>query len=136
MITRHLLSLAFVLTALFAATAHAQQTVTWDARNEKLQFKLAELSGVLDLNHENPKYSTHHFSEVRHIPSNTLLSPDGDKMKHVGMLNFFRVLISEGYLTELRAEKPVLQPEKDGVTLTYLPTVRRQAKVIVRFTFR
>jgi hypothetical protein len=57
-------------------------------------------------------------------------------MKHVGMLNFFRVLIRGGYLTELRAEKPIVTPEKDGVTLTYLPTVRRQAKVIIRFTFR
>jgi hypothetical protein len=90
----------------------------------------------LDLSPDNPKYSTHHFNNVRHKPSDTLISPDEGKMKHVGMLNFFRVLIRGGYLTELRAEKPEVQPEKNGVTLTYLPTVRRQAKVIIRFTFR
>lgn len=133
--SRLLLLHCFVATA-FTTSASGDETVTWDPAANRMEFNLSNLSGVLDLSPENPKYSTHHFSKVRHKPSNTLVSPDEGKMKHVGMLNFFRVLIRGGYLTELRAEKPVVTPEKDGVTLTYLPTVRRQAKVIIRFTFR
>ncbi len=133
------LFLSFVFTAITAiitTTARGQETVTWDNEHRSMEFNLSNLSGVMDLSPENPKYSTHHFSNVRHKPSNTLVSPDEGTMRHVGMLNFFRVLIRGGYLTELRAEKPEVRPEKDGVTLTYLPTVRRQAKVIIRFTFR
>jgi hypothetical protein len=36
----------------------------------------------------------------------------------------------------LRAEDSLVQPEQDGVTLTWTPTIRRQAKVVIRFTFR
>ncbi len=128
--------LALLFITLLSTTTGAEETVTWDAESRVMKFHLSELSGVLDLDHENPKYSTHHFSDVRHLPTDTLLSPDEGKMKHVGFLNFFRVLVEGGYLTELRAEKPVVTPEKDGVTLTYEPTIRRQAKVILRFTFR
>ncbi len=131
-----LLISSLFLAALPVATVQGDEKVAWDPETQKLDFKLKELSGVLNLDHENPRFSTHHFSEVRHTPTGMLLSPDDGKMKHVGLLNFFRVLISGGYLTELRAEKPVVKPEKDGVTLTYLPTIRRQAKVVIRFTFR
>lgn len=133
---RRLVFLTSLFSALLVTTLQSEGSVTWNPDDQKMTFQLSELSGVLDLDHDNPKYSTHHFSEVRHIPTDTMLSPDEGKMKHVGMLNFFRVLVSGGYLTELRAEKPVVTPEKNGVTLSYPPTVRRQAKIILRFTFR
>lgn len=104
--------------------------ITWNPELEKMEFNLSELSGVVNFS------KSHHFSEVRHTPSNTLISPDGSGMEQVGLLNFFRVLIRGGYLTELREEKPLVKAEKDGVTLTWLPTIRRQANVTVRFTFR
>lgn len=128
--------LAIFFTSILLTFAFCEETVTWNAESQVMQFQLSELSGVLDLDHENPRYSTHHFSEVRHLPTDTLLSPDDGKMKHVGFLNFFRVLVEGGYLTELRAEKPVIKAKKDGVILTYEPTIRRQAKVILDFTFR
>ena len=107
-----------------------EEKITWYPELEKMAFKLSELSGVVNFG------KSHHFSEVRHTPSNMLISPDGSGMEQVGLLNFFRVLISGGYLTELREEKPIVKAEKDGVTLTWLPTIRRQANVTVRFTFR
>ena len=107
-----------------------EEKVTWNPEIEKMEFNLSHLSGVINFS------KSHHFSEVRYTPSNMLISPDGSGMEHVGLLNFFRVLVSGGYLTELRAEKPLVKPEKDGVTLTWLPTIRRQANVTIRFTFR
>ena len=108
----------------------SEETVTWNTELNEMEFNLSQLSGVLNFS------KSHHFSQVRYKPSNLLISPDGSGMEHVGLLNFYRVLISGGYLTELRAEKPLVKPEKDGVTLTWLPTIRRQANVTIRFTFR
>ena len=135
---RRTLCVFFLLTAIIGVTAHGDEAVTWDAEQENMAFDLSHVSGVLSFSasDKNSRFCTHHFSEVRHKPSGTLISPDESNMYHVGLLNFFRVLIRGGYLTELRAEKPLIAPEKDGVTLTYLPTIRRQAKVTIRFTFR
>ena len=69
-------------------------------------------------------------------PEGIMISPDGQRVAGVGMLNFFRVLIEGGYLTELRVEEAELEPAEDGLKLTWMPTIRRQAKVKVRFTFR
>lgn len=106
-----------------------EERVAWNPELEEMEFNLSDLSGVINFS------KSHHFSKVKHKPSNTLISPDGSEMEHVGLLNFFRVLISGGYLTELRAEKPLVKPDKNGVTLTWLPTIRRQANVTIRFTF-
>ena len=46
-------------------------------------------------------------------------------MAGAGLLNFFRVLIEGAYLTELRVEEALLAPAADGITLTWLPTIRR-----------
>jgi len=108
----------------------SKERITWNPELEVMEFNLSELSGVVNFS------KSHHFSEVRYTPSNVLISPDGSGMEHVGLLNFFRVLISGGYLTELREEKPHVKAEKDGVTLTWLPSIRRQANVTIRFTFR
>jgi len=113
------------------ATSEIQsgKKITWNPEQEEMEFNLSELSGVVNFS------KSHHFSKVLYKPSNMLISPDGSGMEHVGLLNFFRVLISGGYLTELREEKPLVKAEKDGVTLTWLPTIRRQANVTIRFTF-
>jgi hypothetical protein len=107
----------------------SKERITWNPELEVMEFNLSELSGVVNFS------KSHHFSEVRYTPSDMLISPDGSGMEHVGLLNFFRVLISGGYLTELREEKPLVKAEKDGVTLTWPPTIRRQANVTIRFTF-
>ena len=106
-----------------------EERITWNPELEVMEFNLSQLSGVVNFS------KSHHFSKVRYTPSNMLISPDGSGMEHVGLLNFFRVLIRGGYLTELREEKPLVKAEKDGVTLTWLPTIRRQANVTIRFTF-
>ena len=107
-----------------------EERITWNPELEVMEFNLSQLSGVVNFS------KSHHFSEVRYTPSNMLISPDGSGMEQVGLLNFFRVLIRGGYLTELREEKPLVKAEKDGVTLTWAPTIRRQANVTIRFTFR
>jgi hypothetical protein len=109
--------------------AQQRAPCTWHPEAENLEFRLSRLSGVLACN------KSHHFSNVVHTPTGTLVSPDEGRMKHVGLLNFFRVLVRSGYLTELRVEKPLLQPEDDGITMIWPSTIRRQAKVTVRFTF-
>ena len=98
----------------------SEERITWNPELEVMKFNLSQLSGVVNFS------KSHHFSEVRYTPSNMLISPDGSEMEHVGLLN----------LTELREEKPLVKAEKDGVTLTWLPTIRRQANVTIRFTFR
>jgi hypothetical protein len=76
------------------------------------------------------------MNNVIYKPANLLVSPDSAMMKHIGMLNFYRVLIEGGFLTELRVEEPLLEPTVDGIKMTWMPTIRRQAKVIVKWTFR
>ena len=132
----NLLLFSFLFSVFVATSAQSEEVVTWDPKLKKLKFNLLHLSGELNFNNNKVKshYSSHHFSNVIHKPSKTLISPDGTRMKHLGLLNFFRVLTSGGYLSELRAEESLVKPEKAGVTLTWLPTIRRQAKVIIKFT--
>ncbi len=114
----------------------SQSICTWHPEKKELNFSLERISGTLnwDINKEPGK--SHHFSNVIHKPTGLKISPDGDRMAGTGMLNFFRVLIEGGYLTELRVEEPLFEPTEDGITFTWMPTIRRQAKVIVKFTFR
>ncbi|MFC1761114.1 hypothetical protein ACFL6U_03440 [Planctomycetota bacterium] len=133
---RHVLILSVLLAAPTLTLGQNEGVVQWNAEKTKMDFNLKHLSGVVTFTGDNSKWSTHHFSKVIHKPTNILLSPDSSRMKHVGFLNFFRVLTKGGYLSELRAEKAHVKPEKDGATLTWPPTIRRQAKIIIRFTFR
>lgn len=101
-----------------------------------MTFSLARVSGVLSCDISASHAKSHHLSQVIHKPSGTLISPDKERMVKAGLLNYFRVLTSGGYLTELRVESATVKPEKDGVTLVYEPTIRRQARVTTRFTFK
>ena len=114
----------------------SQPTCAWDAQGKELSFSLSQISGTLNCDIKSRHGKGHHFNKVVHKPTGLLISPDGDRMKGSGMLNFYRVLISGGYLTELRVEEPLLEPATNGITMTWLPTIRRQAKVKVEFTFK
>lgn len=129
-----LLGSAFALGAF--AFGQSAPVCSWNAATKELSFSLSRLSGVLSCDQSAAHGMSHHFSQVMHRPSGALVSPENGRMKKVGLLNFFRVLTSGGYLTELRVDKATAKPEPDGVTLTWEPTIRRQAKVIARFTFR
>jgi hypothetical protein len=131
-----LTKLFYVLIFIFSINNYSQTVCTWDAEKKELHFSLSEISGTLNCDPKNNKGISHHFRNVVHKPTNTIISPDNAKMKHVGLLNFYRVLIEGGYLTELRAEEPVLESEADGITMTWLPSIRRQAKVKIKFTFK
>jgi hypothetical protein len=127
----------FQLLILFSSfSAMGQSTCTWNAEKKELMFSLSEISGILNCDIKSSFGKGHHFRNVIHKPTGKLVSPDADRMKGSGMLNFFRVLVQGGYLTELRVEEPMLEPEKDGITMTWLPTIRRQAKIKVKFTFK
>jgi hypothetical protein len=135
----HLLCLALVGSAITqdsSAQGQAAPTCSWNAETKELSFSLSRLSGVLSCDQSASHGKSHHFSKIVHRPSGTLVSPEEGRMTKVGLLNYFRVLTSGGYLTELRVEKATVKPEPDGVTLIWEPTIRRQAKVISRFTFR
>ena len=129
---------AIILLFIFfvSLNSRSQSPCAWNAEKKELSFSLSDISGVMSFDTKNGKPMCPHFNKVMHKPSGTMLSPDADRMKGVGMLNFFRVLIEGGYLTELRVEEPILEPEKDGISMTWLPTIRRQAKVKVKFTFK
>lgn len=114
----------------------SQSICTWDAEKKELQFSLEHISGIINCDMQKGPEISHHFNNVIHKPTGIKISPDGERMAGAGMLNFFRVLIEGGYLTELRVEEPLLEPTEDGITFTWLPTIRRQAKVKVKFTFR
>ncbi|MDG2254143.1 MAG: hypothetical protein P8L49_04235 [Opitutaceae bacterium] len=79
---------------------------------------------------------SHHFRNVVHKPTGTLLSPDFDGMIKTGMMNFYRVLVEGGHLGEMRAEEAIITPNKDGVTLLWEPSIRRPVKLAARFVFR
>jgi len=130
--------ISIILLVFFIASqnARSQSPCSWNAEKKEMTFSLKEVSGVLNCDSKFAKGMSHLFTNVIHKPTGILLSPDNDRMKGVGMLNFYRVLIQGGYLTELRVEEPIVEPEKDGVSLTWLPTIRRQAKVKVKFTFK
>ncbi|HKJ79419.1 MAG TPA: hypothetical protein VKA10_07785, partial [Prolixibacteraceae bacterium] len=126
--------LIFILTAFLSGKS--QLPCTWNAEEKELKFSLSHISGVLNLDTQQGHGKSHHFSNVIHKPTGMKISPDGERMAGAGMLNFFRVLIEGGYLTELRVEEALLEPQDDGIILTWMPTIRRQAKVEVKFTFR
>jgi hypothetical protein len=117
-------------------TGIGQSLCTWDPEKKELAFSLSEISGILNCDISSKHAKSHHFSNVIHKPTGIVISPDGERMAGAGMLNFFRVLVQGGYLTELRVEDPLFEPEANGITMTWLPTIRRQAKVKVQFTFR
>ena len=120
----------------FSFSGFSQTTCIWNRESKELEFNLKNLSGTLNCDIKDKYGKSHHFSNVIHKPSGIMISPDGQRMKHVGMLNFYRVLIKGGYLTEMRVEEALVEPNQDGVTLIFMPTIRRQAKVKVKFTFK
>lgn len=127
----------FLILVLFSSiTGMSQSLCTWNPKKKELAFSLTEISGILNCDITSQHEKSHHFSNVLYKPTGMLVSPDGGSMAGTGMLNFFRVLVQGGYLTELRVEEPLFEPEADGLTLTWMPTIRRQAKVKVQFTFR
>lgn len=128
--------LFFILILFISLNSYSQSTCTWNPEKKELKFSLTEISGILNCETQKSNGISHLFKNVIHIPSGTMISPDSARMKGVGMLNFYRVLIQGGFLTELRVEEPLLEPEIDGITMTWMPTIRRQAKVKVKFTFR
>lgn len=114
----------------------SQSVCTWHPERKQLEFSLEHITGILNCDIQQEPGKSHHFSNVTHKPTGMKISPDGGRMAGTGMLNFFRVLIEGGYLTELRVEEPILEPTADGIIFTWMPTIRRQAKVKVKFTFR
>jgi hypothetical protein len=129
--------LLFLILVLFASLhSRGESICAWDAEKKQLKFSLSQISGVLDCDIKSGHRKGHHFSEVIYKPTGMLVSPDADRMKGSGMLNFYRVLIEGGYLTELRIEEPLLEPETNGITMTWMPTIRRQAKIKVNWTFK
>lgn len=129
-------SLLLILILIVSLNGKSQSPCTWHPEKKELEFNLSHVSGVLNCDIQQGPGKSHHFSNVIHKPTGVKISPDGERMAGAGMLNFFRVLIEGGYLTELRVEEALLEPEEDGITLTWMPTIRRQAKVKVKFTFR
>ncbi|MDX1283710.1 MAG: hypothetical protein R3182_01795 [Draconibacterium sp.] len=127
-----------VLMILFLSVlnGNSQPTCTWHPDKKEMEFSLEHLSGILncDINGRNGK--SHHFSKVIHKPNGLMISPDDARMKRTGMLNFFRVLVEGGYLTELRVTEAQLKPEDDGITMIFPPSIRLQAKIKVKFTFK
>jgi len=127
----------FLILILIASfNCNSQSTCTWHPEKKELEFSLSQISGILSCDSKGSNGKSHHFNNVIYKPTGMMVSPDGERMAGAGMLNFFRVLIEGGYLTELRVEEPLLKPEEDGITLTWMPTIRRQAMVKVKFTFR
>lgn len=126
----------FILLLSTSINIIGQSTCIWHPESKELKFSLEHLSGILNCDMEKGYKKSHHFSKVAHKPSGMTISPDGQLMKHVGMLNFYRVLIDGGYLTELRVEEALLEPAEDGITLTFMPSIRLQAKIKVKFTFK
>lgn len=127
----------FLFLILIASLNSMSQTpCIWNSEKKELQFSLSQISGILNCDSKSGSGKSHHFSNVIHKPSGIKISPDGERMAGAGMLNFFRVLIQGGYLTELRVEEPLLEQSEDGITMTWMPTIRRQVKVKVQFTFR
>lgn len=96
----------------------SQKPCIWNPEKKELQFSLSELSGILNCDSKSGHGKSHHFNKVIHKPTGMMISPDGERMAGAGMLNFFRVLIQGGYLTELRVEVPLFEQSKDGITLT------------------
>lgn len=120
----------------FSISSYSQSTCTWNPDKKELKFSLTEISGIISCDMQKTKGVSHHINNVIYKPTNLLVSPDSAMMKHIGMLNFYRVLIEGGFLTELRVEEPLFEPADDGITMTWMPTIRRQAKVVVKWTFK
>lgn len=128
--------LLLVLMLVISFNGISQSPCSWDPETKEMVFSLSKISGMLDCDIQQKPFKSHHFNNVIYKPTGMKISPDGERMAGAGMLNFFRVLIEGGYLTELRVEEALLEPEEDGITMTWMPTIRRQAKIKVKFTFK
>lgn len=128
--------LLLILILFISFNGKSQSPCTWHPEKKEMEFNLSHISGVLNCDMSQGPGKSHHFSNVIYKPTGMKISPDGERMAGAGMLNFYRVLIEGGYLTELRVTEPLLEPVADGITLTWMPTIRLQAKVTVKFTFR
>jgi hypothetical protein len=130
-------ALVFLIPILFAPlNCRSESICAWNPEKKEMTFSLSQLSGTLNCDIQSRHGKGHHLSEVIYRPKGMLISPDRDRMKVSGMLNFYRVLIQGGYLTELRVEEPLVEPATNGITMTWWPTIRRQAKVKAEFTFK
>jgi len=125
-----------LLLFLSVLNGYSQSTCNWHPEKKEMEFSLEQLSGILNCDINRKKGKSHHFSKVIYKPSGLMISPDDARMKNTGMLNFFRVLVEGGYLTELRATEAQLIPEDDGMTLIFPPSIRLQANIKVKFTFK
>ena len=117
-------------------SGNSQPTCNWNPEKKEMEFSMDHLSGILNCDINRKKGKSHHFSKVIHKPSGLMISPDDARMKHAGMLNFFRVLVEGGYLSELRVTEAQIEPEDDGITMIFSPSIRLQAKIKVKFTFK
>jgi hypothetical protein len=130
------IQLLLILILISFFRGQSQSPCTWNPEKKELEFSLSNLAGILNCNINSTYGKSHHFNNVIYKPTGMKVSPDGERMAGTGMLNFFRVLIEGGYLTELRVEEAILEPAEDGITLIWDPTIRRQAKIKVQFTFK
>src|SRR5680860_345804 len=99
-----------VLLLIASLNLKSQSICTWHPEKKQLEFSLENIEGILNCDIQKSSGTSHHFSNVTHKPTGMKISPDGERMAGAGMLNFFRVLVEGGYLTELRVEEPLLEP--------------------------
>ena len=80
----------------FSFNAISQSPCAWDPEKKEMEFNLSQLSGILNCDMDQKHGKSHHFSNLIYKPEDMMISPDGQRMAGVGMLNFFRVLIEVG----------------------------------------
>jgi len=104
----------------FSNSLQSQSVCHWDPEKKDLTFPLSEISGILNCDINSSFGKGHHFRNVIYKPTGKLLSPDAHRMKGAGMLNFYRVLIQGGYLTELWVETLANYPAFEILLSAYM----------------
>jgi hypothetical protein len=71
---------------------------------------------------------------VVHKPTGTLVSPDDER--EAGLLSLYKVLARASYLTELRVQRPQVQPLDSGLCFRWMPIMHHQAYIESTIEFK
>ena len=106
----------------------------WSESGTELAFQTGRMAGLLVADPDSRP--CHCVTQLYDRDTGTLVSPDAGVMQHAGSFTLFRAYAKGCWLTELRNTKARVTRKRDGVELSWEPTIRHQVRTTARITIR
>ena len=101
--------------------------VSWDEDSSIFRFSTDRIEGIVAARFQGKDSHCHRLYQVVHKPTGKLVSPDNER--EAGLLSLYKILARSSYLTELRVQRPQVQPLESGLCFRWQPTMHHQAYV-------